>query len=93
MPDVTITPEHFCDDEIEVAVARDDGTVLVVHQCGASILLHRQELQVLINAIDAAQAAGPSTPAPVVVGLPTGVDALDIVAEIMRIRDETRRDV
>lgn len=87
MPDLTITSDHFCDDEIEVAVARDDGTVLVVHQCGASILLHRQELLVLINAIDAAPAAEPSTPAPVVVGLPTGVDPLDVVAAIMRLRD------
>jgi|GEM_PF-5747451 len=86
MPDVTITPEHFCDDEIEVAVARDDGTVLVVHQCGASILLHRQELQVLINAIDAAQVAEQSTPAPVAVGFPS--DPMGFVTDVMRLREE-----
>ena len=73
-------------DEIEVAVARDDGTVLVVHQCGASILLHRQGLQVLINAIDAAQAAGPSTPPPVVVDFPS--DPMGFVTEVMRLRLE-----
>lgn len=90
MPDITITPitpGHFLDEEIEVAVARDDGTVLVVHQCGASILLHRQELQVMIKAIDTAQVAEPSTPEHVVVELLPETSPLDLVAAIMRLRD------